>query len=101
VGPGDPIGHPQISAAENIGAGKQPFAVERLQIGGRDVDAAQGLAWGLLDAYNVAAVGDFNGDGYSDVLWRNSSTGDLGYSDLHNDAWHTLGGSSPAYAVVA
>jgi hypothetical protein len=27
-------------------------------------------------AYRAAAVGDFNGDGYSDVMWRNINTGD-------------------------
>jgi hypothetical protein len=43
---------------------------------------------------------DFNGDHYADVLFHNNSTGDTGYSDLHNgNAWHGLGGSA-AYGVV-
>jgi hypothetical protein len=35
--------------------------------------------------WQVAGVGDFNGDGTSDILWRNSSTGQL-------DEWHMAGG---------
>jgi hypothetical protein len=48
-----------------------------------------------------SAKHDFNGDTYGDVLWRNNSTGDTGYSDLHNgNSWHGLGASSTAYKVV-
>jgi uncharacterized delta-60 repeat protein len=54
-------------------------------------------------AINVTAkhVGsDFNGDNFSDILWRNNSTGDTGYADVHNAAFHGLGGSPTAYSVV-
>ena len=48
-----------------------------------------------------APVNDFNGDGLSDVLWRDNSSGDTGYTDFHaGDAWHGLGASSTAYNVV-
>jgi hypothetical protein len=44
---------------------------------------------------------DFNGDGFSDILWRNNSSGDTGYTDFHaGNAWHGLGASSTAYGVV-
>ena len=44
---------------------------------------------------------DFNGDGFSDVLWRDNSSGDTGYTDFHaGNAWHGLGASSTAYSVV-
>jgi hypothetical protein len=64
------------------------------------------LAWhdlgGSSTAYNVVAVGDYNGDNAADVLWRNNTTGAWGWSDVNNgNAWHDLGGSSTAYKVVA
>src|SRR5260370_25032932 len=51
-------------------------------------------------AWIVAATGDFNGDGFSDILFRNNSTGDTGYNDFHNNVFHFLGGSPAAYSVV-
>src|SRR5262249_18408112 len=35
---------------------------------------------GVNDGYAVEGIGDFNGDGTDDILWRNSGTGQL-------DAW--------------
>ena len=50
----------------------------------------------------MVGVGDFNGDGFSDALWRNNSSGDTGYTDFHaGNAWNGLGASSTAYNVVA
>jgi uncharacterized delta-60 repeat protein len=43
---------------------------------------------------------DFNGDAFSDILFRNNSTGDTGYTDLHNNVFHSLGGSPVAWTVV-
>jgi 6-phosphogluconolactonase (cycloisomerase 2 family) len=43
---------------------------------------------------------DFNGDAFSDILFRNNSTGDTGYTDLHNNVFNSLGGSPAAWSVV-
>jgi hypothetical protein len=48
----------------------------------------------------AAPIGDFNADGFGDILFRNNSTGDTGYTDLHNNVFHGLGGSPVAYSVV-
>jgi hypothetical protein len=49
----------------------------------------------------VAGVGDVNGDGTDDVIWRNNATGAWGWTDVANrSAWHDLGASSTAYNVV-
>jgi hypothetical protein len=55
-------------------------------------------------AYNVAAVGDYTGAGTnSDILWRNNSSGDIGYYNVTGNSytWHDLGLSSTAYHAVA
>jgi hypothetical protein len=43
---------------------------------------------------------DFNGDTFSDILFRNNATGDTGYTDVHNNVFHSLGGSPAAWSVV-
>ena len=54
-----------------------------------------------VNAPGLTKHSDFNGDGFSDVLWRNNSSGDTGYTDFHaGNAWHGLGASSTAYNVV-
>jgi hypothetical protein len=59
--------------------------------------------------YAVVGVGDFygpDGDGTSDILYRNNSTGDVWFEAISNGApaganpWHPLGGSDTHYAVV-
>jgi hypothetical protein len=47
-----------------------------------------------------ATSNDYNGDNFSDILFRNNSTGDTGYTDVHNNVFHSLGGSPTAYSVV-
>jgi hypothetical protein len=72
----------------------------------RDIQAMDVIGWNLVSnsgpgsISNHARVNDFNGDSFSDILWRNNSSGDTGYSDPHNNAWHGLGASSTAYRVV-
>jgi hypothetical protein len=45
---------------------------------------------------------DFNGDGTSDVLWRNNSSGHVGIWEMHNNVqtWRDLGGSGVDHKVV-
>jgi hypothetical protein len=55
--------------------------------------------------YPVVGVGDFTGDGTSDILYHDSTTGDIGYyappSGGGQGTWHDLGSPSTAYAIVA
>jgi hypothetical protein len=55
-------------------------------------------------AYDVVGVGDFNGDGGSDILYRNNATGDTGFYQKAliggTISWHDVGASSTAYSVV-
>ena len=45
-----------------------------------------------------------NGDGISDVLFRNGSTGDVGFYEMNAggslQGWHDIGGSSTTYTVA-
>ena len=55
-------------------------------------------------AYSVVGIGDYNGDGTSDILFRNAATGDTGFYQMVNGAnagWHDIGASSTAYHVVS
>jgi FG-GAP-like repeat len=64
--------------------------------------------WTASTAYSVAGIGDFNGDGVSDILYRNSATGDTGFyqmfdaadSAFENPGWDDIGATSTAYSVV-
>jgi hypothetical protein len=53
-------------------------------------------------AYSVVGVGDFTGNGASDILFRNNATGDTGFYAIVNGVntgWHDIGASSTAYQV--
>jgi hypothetical protein len=50
----------------------------------------------------VVGIGDYSGDGTSDILFRNTSTGDTWFAVMSNGAltgWHHVGGSDPSYGV--
>ena len=49
-----------------------------------------------------ATINDFTGDGVSDVLFYNSTTGDIGYDQMNGSlvGWKDIGLSSTAYSVV-
>jgi hypothetical protein len=54
----------------------------------------------FLTHYASAGVGDFNGDGTCDILFRNTTTGDTWYKGMLNGAfngWHQIGGSNTSY----
>jgi ELWxxDGT repeat protein len=58
---------------------------------------------GSNTSYTVAGVGDFYGTGNSDILFRNSSTGDTWFEAVSNGAfasWNQIGGSNTGYAVA-
>ncbi|TYL85903.1 FG-GAP-like repeat-containing protein [Bradyrhizobium cytisi] len=64
-----------------------------------DIQIMQALGWGL----QTHTPKDLNGDGISDVLFRNNSTGDWGYEALNGTGggtWHALSLTSAAYSVV-
>jgi hypothetical protein len=73
-------------------------------LGSGDKLTLDGVAKGSLDGSDFtglkATSNDYNGDNFSDILFRNNSTGDTGYTDIHNNVFHSLGGSPTAYSVV-
>jgi hypothetical protein len=64
---------------------------------------SQGSPGGASSPWTIQGVGDFNGDGFADILWRNSSTGEV-YLWLMNGTTRTGGGSlgivSTAWNIV-
>jgi hypothetical protein len=73
-----------------------------LDFGNGDSLMLQGVAKASLtaDDFIFNPLKDFNADGFGDVLFRNNATGDTGYTDIHNNVFHSLGGSPTAYSVV-
>jgi hypothetical protein len=59
---------------------------------------------GYTVAANLKVADDFNGDGTSDILFRNNGgSGDAGFYQINNgslQAWHDIGASSTAYSAV-
>jgi hypothetical protein len=43
---------------------------------------------------------DLTGDAFSEILFRNNTTGDTGYTDVHHNAFVSLGGSLTALSVA-
>jgi hypothetical protein len=64
---------------------------------------ALGFHLAPVTATNRPPLSDFNGDGYSDVLFRNPATGDWGYAAMGSGgyAWDHVGNSTAAYAIRA
>jgi hypothetical protein len=57
---------------------------------------------GSNTSYAVVAVGDYFGNGTSDILFRNNSTGDTWFEAINNGAsagWNQVGGSNTSYTV--
>ncbi len=55
-------------------------------------------------SYVVVGTGDYLGNGTTDVLFRNNTSGDTGFFAIVNGAntgWHDIGASSIAYHVAA
>lgn len=53
-------------------------------------------------SYAPVGAADFNNDGVTDIAFRNSATGDLGYMSANPGggvAWHAVGPTSTAYAA--
>ena len=60
------------------------------QVGGSDTEFA------------VAGIGDYDGNGTSDILLRNATSGDIWFAGMSNGSfsgWHQVGGSDPTYLV--
>lgn len=59
---------------------------------------------GSSNSYQVKGVSDFNGDTVSDILFRNDTTGDMGFVFMKaggsSAGYQAIGGSSPAFSVV-
>jgi hypothetical protein len=55
------------------------------------------------DRRGPRGAGDFNGDGITDVLFRNGASGDSGFYQSNSNGtlqgWHGIGASSTAYNV--
>ena len=47
-------------------------------------------------------TGDYNGDGTSDIFWRNDANGHTGIWEMHNNVpgWHDLGTSAVDHLFV-
>jgi len=57
----------------------------------------------LIKVVSPAVSSDFNGDGTSDILYRNNGNGDTGFYQINNGAnlgWSDVGASSTAYNIV-
>jgi hypothetical protein len=63
----------------------------------------QSVSLGGTPPPHKPAHDDFNGDGTSDILFRNDATGSTWYAEMSNGAlasWQSIGSSSTSYSVV-
>lgn len=70
---------------------------------------ADSAGYSLGSAYDVGSIGsqpteDFSGSGYSDILFRNNTTGDMGWyippTSTAAAGWKEFGATSSAYTIV-
>jgi hypothetical protein len=58
----------------------------------------------VATAWSIAATGDFNSDGHSDIVWQNTSTGDRSIWYMNNATWTgsyaVLPSVSPVWSIV-
>lgn len=59
-----------------------------------DVTQFRTMGWGVTAEWELADVGDFNGSGRADILWKNSSNGYLGLWMDGTDQWVALPASN-------
>ena len=74
------------------------------------IDLTGNIALRTSDLMGLATIGsparqvssDFNGDGTSDVMWRNHSTGHVGWWEMHNGTatWRSMAISGLDYKAV-
>jgi hypothetical protein len=66
----------------------------------------QATSWNVVatanTSYQVIGIGDYYGNGTSDILWRNPTSGDTGVWSMNNGqaTWHDLGALSTSFNVV-
>ena len=51
---------------------------------------------------SIVGVGDYYGNGTSDILWRNPTNGEVGMWQMSGGVptWHDLGASTASYHIV-
>ena len=61
------------------------------------------MGWGVTSEWDLANVGDFNGSGRADILWKNSTNGYLGLWMDGTDQWIALPASnlSEGQSIIA
>lgn len=59
-----------------------------------DVSKFRTMGWGVTAEWELADVGDFNGSGRADILWKNSTNGYLGLWMDGTDQWVALPASN-------
>ncbi len=100
----------KLFGSDNTGAAEQGTAVALSADGttlieGGPLDASgTGAAW-VFTSDKLVATHDFNGDGYSDILWRGNSSGDLAIWEMNggtilNGTNAGLGSVPTTFAIV-